>query len=343
VAFRTVSRAVVAGGLAFTVAFFGARSTGAQTPVGIRVEARPSTANPALGEVFRVTVRATAPSGTQFDFPPQVVADGIELSADEPSAEPGVFHYKAQLFALGDAAAVPPITVRYARPDGTAGDAETKPFPLRPVSSLDPGEQEPAPAGFTSPVEVTLSRVFWIVNGPLALIVLALLFRLIRRLVRRMATRPLLVEPPQLTPEEEAFAALDRLEASAAASTTRARGFYIDLMHVAKRYLGRRLEAPVPEMTTQETLAFARGHALMEPHAVRLRDVAFAADLAKFGGGDDATLASRHVAEIRAIVQTVSSFQTPPPSEPLDAATEKIALKRPSGSSPLGSRAGRAA
>ena len=81
---------------------------------------------------------------------------------------------------------------------------------------------------------------------------------------------------------------------------------------MAKRYLERRLGAPVLEMTTAETLAFLRGH----PHGGDLlpvmRDVAEAADRIKFAKGQGLSQeAERHLAAVRALVPALEARLRP--------------------------------
>ena len=59
----------------------------------------------------------------------------------------------------------------------------------------------------------------------------------------------------------EALAALTALAASGLVEARAFRELYIRLTAIAKRYLERRLDAPVLEMTTAETVAFLREHA----------------------------------------------------------------------------------
>ena len=84
----------------------------------------------------------------------------------------------------------------------------------------------------------------------------------------------------------------------------------------AKRYLERRLGAPILEMTTAETLAFLRGH----PHGGELvpvvRDLAEAADRIKFAKGQGlAQEAERHAAAVRTLVPALEAKMRPAATE----------------------------
>ncbi len=90
------------------------------------------------------------------------------------------------------------------------------------------------------------------------------------------------------------------------------RAFYIELTAVAKRYLERRLEAPVLEMTTAETVAFLRDHAHGGDLLPVVRDLAVAADQIKFARGAGMLQAGEgHLAAVRALVPALESRLRP--------------------------------
>ena len=108
---------------------------------------------------------------------------------------------------------------------------------------------------------------------------------------------------PALPPDAEARRELDVLAASSLLVQGEYRAFYIRLTVIAKRYLERRLGAPVLEMTTVETLAFLRGHPLGNELLTTVRDVAESADRIKFARGEGlAAEAERHLATVRDLV-----------------------------------------
>jgi hypothetical protein len=121
---------------------------------------------------------------------------------------------------------------------------------------------------------------------------------------------------PPAPPDVEALLALDRLAASGLRERGDYRAFYIELTAIVKRYLERRLEAPVLEMTSTETAAFLRAH----PHGGDLlgivRDLAEAADRIKFARGAGlAAEAERHIAAVRALVPALEAKLRPVPKD----------------------------
>jgi hypothetical protein len=113
---------------------------------------------------------------------------------------------------------------------------------------------------------------------------------------------------PELPPDAEALGALDALAAQDLPARGEYRAFYIALTLLAKRYLERRLEAPVVEMTSAETLAFLRGHAHGGELLPIVRDLAEAADRIKFANGDGLSdEARRHLASVRRLVSALEA------------------------------------
>jgi hypothetical protein len=230
------------------------------------LEIRPSSTNVSIGERFQVTVEAHGPQGTTYQFP-KTIADGsvelIQSRALTGTADAAV--YDAQVFAIGKDARVPPFEVAYKSSAGVAGTVTSEPVPINVVSSLDPEETNPAPADFAPPQPVFVTRAFWAASAVAATLLLAGLFVLFRRL--RFPRKPAdPVVAVAITPEEEAITGLERLAASRSALGPRE--FYIQLIQLLKQYLERRLEAPVLEMTSTETLQFVKAHDWTAPHAV---------------------------------------------------------------------------
>lgn len=267
------------------------------------VDVRPASANVSIGERFRVTLQAHGPNGLRYDFPKTVSNGNIEMiESRTASASSDTAVYEAQLFALGKDAQIPPIEVGYTDADGTPHVVATEPVPLNLVSTLDPNEKNPAPADFAPPVPVLVSRAFWLVNGALGVLLLVGLFLLVRRLRFPKRVSDPAVTPP-VSPEEEA---LDRLGALARdLQRIDARPAYIDLVQILKQYLERRLEAPILEMTSTETLGFVRAHEWTSPQAVGVRDLIATADLVKFGGLSDASQIERHLQFVRDVVSHI--------------------------------------
>lgn len=291
----------------------------APTPGGpVRVTATPSKADVTVGETFTLEVRATGPEGTSYTFPGEAVSEAFELQTPPATAPvapspaplpPGTHRYQAAVFTLGRAE-IPPIPVRYQLPDGTTGEASTEPVKLRVVSLLPKGE-EPTLADVRPPVAVSVGVAFWVALG----VALVLLAALVAWLWRRRRRKPTPAAAPALPvpPDVEALRALDALEAQGLPARGEHRAHYIALTTVAKRYLERRLGAPVLEMTTAETLAFLRGHPQADGLHPTVRDVAEAADRIKFARGEGLVAeAERHVAAVRALVRTLEARLAPP-------------------------------
>lgn len=271
------------------------------------IDVRTSTTNVSIGERFQVTVELQGPNGATYDFPKEIIDPSVELiqsTAAKPLARIAI--YDTQVFAIDAQAKIPEITIPYALPDGTRGEVKSAPIALNVISTLDPKEPNPAPADFAPPVPVLVSRAFWVTAALAAALLIALMVFLFRRL--RFPKKP--NDPsvtPAITPEEEALARLDELTTTHAYRDPRT--FYIRLVQVLKQYLERRLEAPVLEMTTTETVAFVKVHSWTAPHAVALRDLITSADLVKFGGSSDATNAERQIQLVRDLVGRVDRLR----------------------------------
>jgi hypothetical protein len=289
-------------------------------PSPVAVTATASKAEVTVGETITVELKATGPAGTTFTFPGEAETDAFELRtppADPkaPAPEPGTHRYEAAVYAVGEAT-LPPIPVRYRLADGTGGEAASEPIVLKVVSLLPKDPQERKLADVRGPQSVGIGRAFWVALVAALVLVAALAAWLVRR--RRKRETPGVPAIPDVPADVEAQRALEALRASSLLARAEYRAFYIRLAEIAKRYLERRLGAPVLEMTTAETLAFLRGH----PHGGDLvpavRDVAEAADRIKFAKGQGlAEEAERHLAAVRALVPALEARLAPkaPPTE----------------------------
>jgi hypothetical protein len=288
------------------------------------VSARVSRDEVSVGEPFTVELRASGPDGTTWMFPPQAGSDAVELvtepapspspgaSAPPPPA-PGTWRYRATVFAVKDVA-VPPITVRYRLPDGGEGEATSASVRLRLRSLLPKDPKEQTLADVRPPLPLSIGWPFWAGLGLLLSSVAALVWLVARR--RRRATPLAAPAAPALAPDAEALQALDALGASDMLARGEYRPFYIALAEVAKRYLERRLDAPVLEMTSTETLGFLRGHAHGGPLVATMRDLMGAADQVKFArGAGQAAEARRHLDAARAVIATLEARLRPAAAE----------------------------
>jgi hypothetical protein len=268
-----------------------------------------------VGETFLIEVRASGPAGITFEFPPDAAQETFELRTAPPPQNPkgppappppGTHLYQAAVFAVGDAE-IPAIPVRFRLADGTTGEISTAPIPLHVVSLLPREKAEQKLADVRAPVGVPFGRAFWIAVVVALLLLGALAWWIV---VRSRRKAPLVAAPaaPPLDPAEEARRALEALVASGQLSRGEHRLFYIDLTTIAKRYLERRLGAPIVEMTTTEMLAHLRADRLGADLAPTLRDLSGAADQIKFARGrgllDEA---ERHLAATRALIETLEA------------------------------------
>jgi hypothetical protein len=270
-----------------------------------------------VGEPFAVEIKVEAPAGTTWTFPAEAGDDRVELwakSADPagPAEKAPVHRYEAMAVALQDVA-VPVIRARYRLPDGSQGEAATEPIPLRIVSVLpkDPSEQKLA--DIHGPLPLPIGRPFWLALGAAALLLGAGILWLLRSRRRR---QPLSAGEPELPPHAQAARALDALVASGRLARGELRAFYIELAEIAKRYLERRLDAPVLEMTSAEMVAFLRDNIHAHALAPAMRDLAFAADQVKFArGSGEAQEAERHLAAVRAAIDALEARLAPKPAD----------------------------
>jgi hypothetical protein len=270
-----------------------------------------------IGEPFALEVRASGPAGTTYTFVSELSDDTVDLRTppDDPKSgppAPGVHRYQAAVFSLNQAQ-IPPIPVRYRLPDGTVGEAATAPLDLKVASVLPKDPEQQKPADIRGPLPVSIGRAFWIALAALVVCLAALVAWLVRRR-RRPAASQVVPEAALVPPDVEALRALDALAVSGLLASGEYRAYYIQLTAVAKRYLERRLGAPVLEMTTAETLALLRGHPSADDLLPTVRDVASAADRIKFARGEGLVAeAERHLGAVRQLVATLEERLTPRP------------------------------
>ena len=251
------------------------------------------------GGVAETEARPTTESGSTA---------GDTTTGSAPTAS-GTHRYEAAVFALGEVS-LPPVPVRYRLPDGTVGEARTEPVTVTVVSMLPKDPDEQKLADVHGPRPATIGAAFWAFLVVAVVLLAALSIWLWRR--RRPAAVPGAAAEPELPPDVEALAALGELARSGLLAGGAFRTFYIRLTGVAKRYLERRLEAPVLEMTTAETLVYLSAHAHGAELLPVVRDLAEAADRIKFARGQGlGPEAERHLAAVRSLVRRLEARLRP--------------------------------
>jgi hypothetical protein len=308
--------------------------TGAQTAPepAPAVTARIAQTEVSIGEPFVVELVASGPAGTTWTFPAEAGDDSVELKSapPDPAASPGAspaapaagtWRYRASLFSVKDPA-VPAVQVRYRLPDGRNGTVATAPVPLRLRSLLPKDPQSQTLADVRPPLALSIGWPFWAAVAGVVALLAALVWVWLRR--RRGAAATAAPAAPALSAEQEARHALDLLERSGRLASGDWRGVYIALTEIAKRYLERRLAAPILEMTSSETLAYLRERAHGDDVLVPLRGLMSAADQVKFArGASQLEEARRHLAAVRALVAALEArlaAPTPAVSAPVAGA-----------------------
>jgi hypothetical protein len=299
----------------------------AQPPQAPAVKATPSKGEVSLGETFGLDLEASGPPGTIWTFPAEAGNENVELRTPPPDTRPSatastanVHHYQAAAFALGNVE-IPPVLVKYRLADGTEGETATSPVSLHVLSVLPKDPNQRTLADIRGPTGISIGAAFWAAAAAALVLAGALVYWLVRRRRRRSEAVP--AAAPAVAADVEARAALDRLAASGALGRGEYRPFYIALAEVAKRYLERRLGAPVLEMTSSEMVAFLRDHPHGQGLASAMKDIAGAADHVKFARGSAVAVeAERHLAGVRQMVDLMESRLQP---KPADAPGAKVA------------------
>ncbi len=268
----------------------------------VTVQARVTPTEVTVGQSFLLELQVTAPEGARLEFPPGLRSETLELVPVSPAptgAPPHTAQYRGRCFTLHEAI-VPPLTVRFQLPDGTEGEASSEAVPLHLVSALPKGEDNPTLADVVAPVAVPVTWLFLLALAVLGAVTTAAAVALLRRRRHRVGKpAPVLTVPP----DQEALRALEQLSQAGVLEREDYRAFYIALMEIVKRYLERRLSAPVLEMTSTEMGAFLRRHRLGKELAPIARELASAADQVKFARGSaQRAAAERHLAEARGLV-----------------------------------------
>jgi len=306
-------------GIAVAAAVPGADAPSANKPI---VSATATKTDVTVGEPFGVDVQGTGPEGTVFTFPDDPGNEKVDLrtppppppvkgqTAAPPPPPPALRRkYDAAAFAVGEAE-IPAIPVHYRLPDGTEGEVSTEPIALRIVSILPRDPKEQKLADIRGPVSLKIGDIFWISAGALLLLMIAGIFAWRSR--RRRGDEESLPIEPVIAPDVEAILAIDELLSKGRLSREEYRLFYIELTEIAKRYLERRLVAPVLEMTSFEMVTFLRDNPYGRDLAPTMRDLSGAADQIKFARGAGLRLeAERHIAAARLMIASLEQRIAP--------------------------------
>jgi hypothetical protein len=188
-----------------------------------------------------------------------------------------------------------------------------------------------APAATVSGAPEVAPRPFWIpftpraVLGLVALVILLILGGILLYRGARVVQRN--IRERRMSPQERAFAELERLLRRNLVDKRMYKDFYIELTMVVRRYIERAHLIHAPEQTTQEFLAAAARHPHFRTAALsQLKEFLESADLIKFAGleatpqmADEAVTSARTY-----VVQDAAA--TPPPGA---AAAEDPQLPTP--------------
>ncbi|MBN2370293.1 MAG: hypothetical protein JXO72_07390 [Vicinamibacteria bacterium] len=306
--------ALIALAMAVALAPGGSPPETARVSEPCSISAVASKTEVSVGEVFMLDLTAAGPRGTSWTFPVEVVGESIELrtaaSRDEKDAPPpGTHRYEATVYALGEIEA-PPIAARYRLPDGTEGEVRTRPIKLTVVSILPKDAKDRKLADIREPTPLSVGRVFYLALSAGLLVVATLVFWFLRR--RRRGVAPETPPLPAVAPDVEACAALARLSSRGLVEQKDYRAFYIALAEIAKRYLERKFDQPVLEMTSTEAVSFLRGHSHASDLATPTRDLVGAADNVKFAhGAGFEEEAERHLQFVRSMIDTLEGRLKP--------------------------------
>ena len=294
----------------------------AQAPGTPSVSATLSATEITVGETFFVDIAASGQADVIWSFPAQLGTGDLELVLDleeplegEPPLAPGTRRYRGMAFAL-DEVTLPPIPVGYRLGDGSEGEATTQAVTLRIVSLLPKDSEEQKLTDIRSPGSLDVGTEFWVALG----ILLAALAAVAVHLYRRRRPDAPVSSAPRIPPDREALEALDALDGAGLLAAGQLRDYYIRLADIAKRYLERRLGAPVLEMTSSEAISYLKGHGDGRTLATPMRDLAGAADFVKFAKGvSPLEEAERHLRTARQIVEELEQRLRPADDGAADA------------------------
>ncbi len=275
----------------------------ALSPVSVDVAVAIDKPKPAVGERVVATYTASVPEGTVLSIDALVSpkpAEGdaavsgmafefepLAPPAIEKTSTPGTVLWKQQVafasFAAGSLP-VPGPHLTVTAKDGATTKLRAASTNID-VSSRIPEGQKPEELAIKTDRGVRLparSAWFW---GGLAALVLLLALAVWALFRKKKAPAVEEAPAPKLSPAEELDESLERLAREADVLGEDSRDFYSYLTHAVKRYLERRLDMPVLEWTTFETLRRLRDAGWDMPREVGLSELLSGADRVKFGRG----------------------------------------------------------
>jgi hypothetical protein len=294
-----------------------------------------------VGDRVTVTYSARIPAGSSLTLDALVTPEppegarppgGAVLEFDPPApavvekmAEPSLMLWKQTVTFLPFLAGTvvvpgPHFTFEEKQADGPSG----RPVDVRPpavtlqVASRLPKDAKPETLAPKDDRPVRLpgpSLLFWLGIAAIALLFLAALWwRILRKRRARAAGGE---APAPVPPGEELLAELDRLAREAERLGDDPRWFYAGLTHAVKRYLERRLDEPVLEWTSFETVRRLREKGIELSREIGFPELLSAADIVKFGRGRSTREAALdHLARARRLHDGLEERFAPGPTAP---------------------------
>jgi hypothetical protein len=229
-----------------------------------------------LGEPFVVTVRVEHPPLDVYALPDPLSVEPLGLRGPPSATRVAKGDRAETTFELPLVNVktldprLPALRLRVDGPEG-ARELEVPETPIRMRSLV--AEEHAADAahahhGPKPPVPVLVRSFLWAwIAGALALIVAAVF--VIREIRRRRALRPTPALPPP-SAEEEAMARLVALKQRRPWARGLGRAAVFELSEIMRAYLGRRLQFPALDLTTEELLAELQAR---RPFALDLADL----------------------------------------------------------------------
>lgn len=278
-----------------------------------------------VGDAVRLTVRvAHAPDETLVaPAAPRAAGPWDIRKAEVVAVSESESELRAELapFEVSDSLALPSLEILLRTPRGLERLPFTPPA-VKVESVLPPDEEEPALAPLKKPLPVPYEFPWRLAGAILAALVLLAAAWLLWKRFRRREGKAEPAAPP-VPPYEEAVRDLEALRAARLLESGRTAEFYEGLSFILRRYVERRFAVPALERTTDETLALARRHAELHPHADALRRALVESDFVKFAKAEPPVEAGfRLFDDVRAFVERTKPA---PPAAEANTGKEKAA------------------